>query len=163
MRSFALGTALIVFLDHLAKWYFDRWLELGESVVVIPGFWNFTLVYNRGAAFGMLAGLDDFWRIALFGAIALIAFILCAQLARHGSGAERLAATAIAGGALGNLIDRLGWGYVIDYVDWHYAGWHWPAFNIADVAISLGAVIYIGTLWRAHRRQSHCASAGGPS
>ena len=118
-RWFALAAALIV-ADQLVKWLALARLAAGEFVEV-TGFFNLVLVFNKGAAFSFLAR-EGGWQTPL-----LIAFALA----------------AILGGALGNAIDRLRFGYVVDFLDFHAFGWHWPAFNVADSAITVGAVLLI--------------------
>jgi signal peptidase II len=140
-----LGIAFIVILfDQLSKITITRLFELGEDKVV-TGFFNLTLAYNRGAAFSFLSNQGG-WQRYFFTAIALgaVAFILY-MLRRHAG--QRLFCWSLAlimGGALGNLIDRLVYGHVIDFLDFHLAGWgHFPAFNIADSAITIGAILFI--------------------
>jgi len=115
----------------------------GESLAV-TGFLNLVLVFNKGAAFSLLAGASG-WQSGFFAAVAAIASVVIAVLlVRHP--ANRLFAIGLAlilGGALGNLWDRLLWGHVVDFVDVHAAGWHWPAFNVADSGITTGAVLLI--------------------
>jgi len=140
-----LGIAFIVILfDQLSKITIARLFELGEDKVV-TSFFNLTLAYNRGAAFSFLSNQGG-WQRYFFTAIALgaVAFILY-MLRRHAG--QRMFCWSLAlimGGALGNLIDRLVYGHVIDFLDFHLDGWgHFPAFNIADSAITLGAILFI--------------------
>jgi signal peptidase II len=136
------GAAAIVAADQLAKLAAAASLRLHEPVVVAP-FVNLTLVHNEGAAFSMLAGAGG-WQRWLFVALALaIAVVIGVWLAR-GAYARKPTATALTlvlGGAIGNVIDRVRLGYVIDYIDLHAGGWHWPAFNVADASITGGAVL----------------------
>lgn len=138
-----LVAAAVVVLDRLTKWAMLDWLRPGEVVEVMP-FFNFVLVYNRGAAFSFLAGAPG-WQTPFFVAVAVIASAVVSWLLwRHP--ARRLLCAGLAlilGGALGNLWDRLQWGAVADFLDFHAFGWHWPAFNVADSAITVGAVILI--------------------
>jgi len=138
-----LVAAAVVVLDRLTKWAMLDWLRPGEVVEVTP-FFNFVLVYNRGAAFSFLAGAPG-WQTPFFVAVAVIASAVVSWLLwRHP--ARRLLCAGLAlilGGALGNLWDRLQWGAVADFLDFHAFGWHWPAFNVADSAITVGAVILI--------------------
>ncbi len=135
--------ALIVIADQATKVLVERAFNFGD-VRPVTGFFNLVLTYNKGAAFSFLAsasGWQDEFLIAV--ATAASAFILF-LLARHGT--QKLFSLALAlilGGALGNLIDRLLHGHVIDFLDFHYAGWHWPAFNLADSAIVCGAALLI--------------------
>jgi signal peptidase II len=112
---------------------------LHESVPVIPGFFNLTYVRNKGAAFGILSGMQGAWRTVFFVIVSLVALSVLAVLVKKT--AERLALVAyalISGGAVGNLIDRVRFGEVVDFVEWFYRSFHWPAFNVADSAITVG-------------------------
>ncbi len=136
--------AIVILLDQISKIAITRLFELGEDKVV-TSFFNLTLAYNPGAAFSFLSNQGG-WQRYFFTAIALgaVAFILY-MLRRHAG--QRLFCWSLAlimGGALGNLIDRLMYGHVIDFLDFHLAGWgHFPAFNVADSAITLGAMLFI--------------------
>ena len=135
--------AAIVLADQLAKWAALSLLRSGEPVAV-TGFFNLVLVFNRGAAFSFLADAPG-WQQPFFIAVALsAAAIVSWMLWRYP--ARRLLCAGLAlilGGALGNLWDRVAYGHVVDFLDFHAMGWHWPAFNIADSAISVGAGILI--------------------
>ena len=138
------GVAAVVFLvDFVTKLYFESNFYLGESRPV-TSFFNLVLAHNTGAAFSFLAGHSG-WQMYLFAAIALAAIFICARLIiRHAN--ERLFCLSLAlimGGAIGNLFDRIIYGYVIDFLDFYYGYWHWPAFNIADMAIVGGAGLLI--------------------
>jgi signal peptidase II len=118
---------------------------LGPRVrIEVTGFFNLVLVTNKGAAFSFLSSASG-WQTPFFAAIALVAAVVIAVLLFRpgGSGMFRAALALVLGGALGNLIDRLRWGHVIDFLDFHAYGWHWPAFNAADSAITVGAVLLI--------------------
>jgi signal peptidase II len=135
--------AAIVLADQLAKWAALALLRPGEPVAV-TGFFNLVLVFNRGAAFSFLANAPG-WQQPFFIAVALTAAVIVSwMLWRYP--ARRLLCAGLAlilGGALGNLWDRVAYGHVVDFLDFHAMGWHWPAFNIADSAISVGAGILI--------------------
>lgn len=137
------AAAGIVLVDRLTKWLMLGWLRPGESYEV-TGFFNLVLVYNRGAAFSFLADAPG-WQTPLFVAVALIAAAVVSwMLWRHPARTLLCGGLAlILGGALGNLWDRLAWGAVADFLDFHAFGWHWPAFNVADSAITVGAAILI--------------------
>lgn len=136
------GIAVLAF-DQATKFWFEHRFDLGESVPV-TSFFNFVLAHNRGAAFSFLADAGG-WQHGLFSALALAVSALLIWLVRRH--ADRtlfaVAATLVAAGALGNLIDRTVYGYVVDFLDFHWQGWHWPAFNVADVAICCGAGLMI--------------------
>lgn len=137
-------TGFVILLDQISKWVADHSLELHVQVPVMPSF-NFTLVYNAGAAFSFLSGAGG-WQRWFF---SLLAIIVCAvliiwlkRLQTHEKWMA-LGLTLVLGGALGNLIDRLYYGYVIDFIQWYYKGYYWPTFNIADSAITVGATILV--------------------
>ncbi len=139
-----LGVALIVILfDQLTKIAVAKVFSYGESHAIGP-FFNLVLVYNRGAAFSFLA-MAGGWQRWAFTALGIVAaLVICYLLKRHGT--QRLFCAALAlilGGALGNVIDRLMYGHVIDFLDFHIGAWHWPAFNLADSAITVGAVLLV--------------------
>lgn len=135
---------LVIVLDQLTKLWASSGLNYGEPVAILPSF-NLTLMFNTGAAFSFLNDAGG-WQRWLFAIIAIaVSTVLMLWLRRLGS-AQRWLAVALAlvlGGALGNLIDRLYLGYVIDFVDVYYDRWHWPAFNVADSAIFIGVVMLI--------------------
>lgn len=136
-------SALIVAADQLAKYAAVEGLAVGRPVQVTP-FFNLTLVYNAGAAFSLLSDAPG-WQRGLFIAIALIASVWIIWLLRKYP-RERLFALALSlvlAGAVGNVIDRIRIGSVIDFLDFHALGYHWPAFNVADSAITCGAVLLI--------------------
>ncbi len=141
-RWFALAAGIVV-ADQLAKWLMQASLAPGERLAV-TGFFNLVLVFNRGAAFSFLANAPG-WQAPLFVAIALAAAVIVSVLLiRHpGRGVMNGGLALILGGALGNVIDRLRYGHVVDFLDFHALGWHWPAFNVADAAITVGAVLLI--------------------
>jgi signal peptidase II len=138
-----LGAAGVVATDRLSKWAALAWLRPSEGLEV-TGFFNLVLVFNRGAAFSFLADAPG-WQQPFFIAVALIAAAIVSwMLWRYP--ARRLLCVGLAlilGGALGNLWDRVAYGHVVDFLDFHAYGLHWPAFNVADSAISVGAGILI--------------------
>ncbi len=135
--------ALVIVLDQLSKWPVLAKLAPGE-LHELTGFFNLVLVFNKGAAFSFLSGASG-WQTAFFLAIALGAAVAVAILLVRGSGTRlfRFALGLIMGGALGNAIDRLRFGQVVDFLDFHVGVWHWPAFNVADSAITVGALLLI--------------------
>jgi len=139
-----LGLAvLIVVLDQATKLTIERVFDYGD-VHPITGFFNLVLTYNKGAAFSFLAGASG-WQKQFLTAIGIAASLfIVVLLARHGT--QKLFSLALAlilGGAVGNVIDRIAYGHVIDFLDFHWRGWHWPAFNVADSAIVGGAALLI--------------------
>jgi signal peptidase II len=139
-----LGIALIVVLfDQISKITMSRLLEFGQSEPV-TSFFNLVMVYNKGAAFSFLADQQG-WQRYLFAGISLAASLLIIWMLKRNP-SQRLFCWALAlilGGAIGNLIDRLAYGHVIDFLDVYFYGWHWPAFNVADSAITIGAGLFI--------------------
>src|SRR5579871_1711438 len=139
-----LGIALIVSLsDQLTKIAVHKVFAYGVSHEITP-FFNLILVYNRGAAFSFLAMAGGWQRWAFTALGVIAALVICYLLKRHSG--QKMFCTALAlilGGALGNVIDRLMYGHVIDFLDFHAGGWHWPAFNLADSAITIGAILLV--------------------
>jgi signal peptidase II len=135
---------IVIILDQITKIYADQVLQYGQPVSVMPMF-NFTLLYNMGAAFSFLSdagGWQRWFFIFLSSTISIVLIVWIYKLQVH----EKLQTVSIAlilGGAIGNLIDRSIYGYVIDFLDVYYQQHHWPAFNIADSAITVGAIILI--------------------
>jgi signal peptidase II len=150
----AASTALVVLiLDQVTKLIaLDRLLP-GIPVSVVDGFFSLTLVMNPGLAFGMLSSTPSAWRwvVAVLSMVALaVLTVVGARLLSAGGRVTRLALGLIFGGAVGNLIDRGRFGAVVDFLDFHWRGYHWPAFNAADSAISVGvALLALRILWPA--------------
>ncbi|MGB4227816.1 MAG: signal peptidase II [Candidatus Dechloromonas phosphoritropha] len=131
---------LIVVLDQISKWVVLENIRFGETIYVAP-FWNWVLTYNPGAAFSFLADQPG-WQRWFFTALALgVSGWIALELKKNTH--NRLLSLALAmimGGALGNVIDRIRFGAVVDFIQWHAAGFYWPAFNVADSAITVGAI-----------------------
>jgi signal peptidase II len=136
-------SAVVIAFDFLTKLLMLRAFAPGERREVTE-FFNLVLVFNKGAAFSFLAGAEG-WQTRAFAAIAVAASVIIAFLiVRHGNKTLLCAGLAlILGGALGNLVDRLAYGHVVDFLDFHTLGWHWPAFNVADSGITVGAALLI--------------------
>jgi signal peptidase II len=137
--------SVIIAADRLTKVLVPRFLELHSSVPVISGLFDITYARNSGGAFGLLSTWDSplrrgFFIFASIAAMVLLWF-LYRQVARSPSRSLRLALVAIGGGAFGNLYDRALTGEVVDFLDFYLGSYHWPAFNVADIAISTGAII----------------------
>lgn len=138
--------AVVVVLDQITKLQIQKHLTLFTSVEVIPGFFNLVHTLNRGAAFGFLNNPDTSWQTYFFmGATALAVMIIVNLLSKASPGDKLLivALGLILGGAIGNLIDRMRTGEVIDFLDFAIGSYHWPAFNVADIAISCGSLALI--------------------
>lgn len=146
-RRLELYVALaVVILDQITKALIRPALALHESVVVIPGFVDFTRVHNTGAAFGMLNSVEFPFKtvvLSLVGLIALGGVAWYAATVPLGDRLARLGMAGVLGGAIGNLIDRASAGYVLDFVDAYWDGWHFWAFNVADAAITFGVIFMI--------------------
>ena len=143
-------SALLVALDQLSKYAITRLLTYGGNMEITP-FFNLVLTYNSGAAFSFLSSASG-WQRWFFIALALIAVIWILYLLRKYPRQVLFcfALCLILGGAVGNLIDRIWLGAVIDFLDFHAAGWHWPAFNVADSTITCGAVLLVWDSLRSH-------------
>lgn len=139
-----LGLALILLIaDQFTKVLILGYYQHGDATYVTT-FFNIVRVHNSGAAFSFLASASG-WQRWFFTAIGIAAAIFIVWMLKSHSGQKlfSFALACILGGAVGNVIDRLLHGYVVDFLDFHYAGWHFPAFNIADAAITVGAVCLI--------------------
>lgn len=135
--------AIVVLLDQISKITVTKLFAYGESMPV-TSFFNWVLVYNKGAAFSFLSDQGG-WQRYFFTVVGIIAALFIVYLLKRHAG-QRLFCWALAlilGGAVGNVIDRMLYGHVIDFMDFYIRNWHWPAFNVADMAISLGAMLFI--------------------
>jgi signal peptidase II len=154
-RWFA-AAAAIVALDQLVKWAVLGAFAPGERRE-LTGFFNLVLVFNKGAAFSFLAQAPG-WQTPVLATFAIVAAAVVSYLIVKTPERRLLCAglAAILGGALGNLVDRLRFGQVVDFLDFHALGWHWPAFNVADSAITVGAALLIieGLVHEARARAS---------
>jgi signal peptidase II len=161
--------ASIVIVDQITKFLVDRALAVHESRTVLEGAIRLTYVQNRGAAFGILSDAEIPYQAVLFSLISLLALIAIAAYAWRMPVDSRLPHTALSlvmGGAVGNLIDRARLGYVIDYVDVFWGSYHWPAFNVADAAITIGVALLIADILKnpasEESREAVSASPAGP-
>jgi signal peptidase II len=142
-RAFGVAAAIVI-IDQITKLWAVSALELYRSVEILP-FFNLTLLHNTGAAFSFLADAGG-WQRWFFVVLTIVIATGVAIWLTRLTVEERITRACLAlilGGAIGNLIDRIRLGYVIDFLDFHAAGWHWPAFNVADAAISCGAVMLV--------------------
>ena len=149
---------LILILDQATKYLVEKHIRLYETITIVPGFFNLTHVRNRGAAFGILANVPGIWRSLFFISVTIIAVAVIGYLIRTAT--ERLhlvAFSLIAGGAVGNLIDRLRYTEVVDFIQWYVKDLYWPSFNIADSAISVGvALLVVDMLFtKKHQNDKH--------
>lgn len=145
-----LAVAAVVFaVDFATKRWVEAVLAPGD-VVPVTGFFNLVLTFNSGAAFSFLAGASGWQRELFIGIAAAASALIVWLLHRHrAEGLFCVGLGLILGGALGNLWDRVTLGHVVDFLDFHAGGWHWPAFNAADSAITCGAALLIWDAFRA--------------
>lgn len=150
LRRFGLLTALLVFvLDQISKWYASEEL-FDRPIVVLPGFFDLELVHNAGAAFGLFADLPSGWRTLILVGVALLATVFIMVLLRKTDQiGEAFGLGLVLGGALGNLLDRIRNGWVVDFIHLHWHDLSWPVFNLADSAISVGVMLL---LWDSFRK-----------
>ena len=145
--KFQLATAgVIVVADQATKLLIRRALELYDSITVIPSLFSLTRIHNTGAAFGLLDGADLPFQTVLLALISILALgglMMFAASLPEVHRVARLGVALVVGGAAGNLIDRVWLGYVVDFVDVYWRGWHFWAFNVADAAISVGMALII--------------------
>jgi signal peptidase II len=137
---------LVIVVDQITKLYIAHHFQLHESMNIIPNLFNFTYVRNTGAAFGLLSQAPESFRIPFFIIVPLIALTIIVLVFKKTKETEILMITALSlilGGAVGNFIDRLRFNYVIDFLDFHWKTYHWPAFNVADASIVIGVSLLI--------------------
>jgi len=141
----------VIVLDQITKLWIVAVFQLGDKLAVAPSF-NLVLAYNTGAAFSLLADAGG-WQRLFFSAVAVVASgVIVYLLRRHPQQPLfSLALALILGGALGNLIDRVAYGHVIDFIQVYWRDWYWPAFNVADSAITVGAGLLV---WDSFRKPS---------
>jgi signal peptidase II len=153
-----LASLAIVLADQITKWIVLARFAPLERLEITP-FFNLVLAFNKGAAFSFLAGAGG-WQTPLLVAFALVAAIVVSVLLLRSPGRRLFCAglALILGGAVGNVIDRLRFGHVVDFLDLHAGGWHWPAFNVADSAITVGAALLILDGFRHHERRAGASS-----
>ena len=147
-------SALVIIVDQISKYLASQFLTLYEPLVLTP-FFNLTLLHNTGAAFSFFSHAK--LAIYLFSLVAIVTSIVLVLWLRKTPSNQSLLGIALAlilGGALGNLIDRIMYGYVIDFFDFHLGGWHFAAFNVADSAISIGAGLLLITMFFCKRETS---------
>src|SRR5262245_10465113 len=147
MRRFHLLIALfVVAIDRATKWVIATRIPLHDSIQVIPGFFRITHVENRGAAFGLFADSPSQWKIAMLVLFSIVALVIVSALLwrnSHSMNSTGVGLALILGGALGNLWDRLLSGRVVDFLLFYVGQYQWPAFNVADSAIVVGAALLV--------------------
>src|SRR5215469_11319156 len=150
MRKYFIGIAIgVLLLDRLTKWAIAANIELQHSIVVIPGFFRLTHVQNTGAAFGLFADSSAQWKVGALVSFSVLALIVVSALLwknSHSLSTTTIGLSLILGGAMGNLWDRMVSGHVVDFLDFYVGSYHWPAFNIADSAIVVGAILLVSEI-----------------
>ncbi len=147
-------SAVVFVLDQWTKAIAIAKLELHQPVPFVDGFWNWMLARNYGVAFSLFDNQAGWQRYGLSAFALLVATVFVVWLTRVPA-RDRMTSVALAlivGGAIGNVTDRLRFGYVVDFIDWYAGSYHWPAFNIADSAVVCGAVLLVLTGWLDSRR-----------
>jgi signal peptidase II len=154
---FILGAIVVVVLDQITKTAIVTKFFIHESYPIIDGFFNLVYVMNPGAAFGFLANASETFRYVFFIGITVLVILLIIYYILKSKSSNIftvMSLTLIFAGAVGNLIDRLRFGAVVDFLDFYIRSWHWPAFNVADSSISLGAVLMIWGMIVQHKEES---------
>jgi len=148
-KYFFLIAAAVLLLDRLAKWAVASNIPLHDSVTVIPGCFHLTHVENTGAAFGLFAESTAQWKIGALVSFSVIALMVVSALLwkhSHSLSTTTIGLSLILGGATGNLWDRMMTGHVVDFLDFYVGSYHWPAFNVADSAIVIGAALLVSEI-----------------
>jgi signal peptidase II len=151
---YLLLAVVVLVLDQASKWTVTQTLALGETRRILPGLFNLTHLRNRGAAFGLFADAESVAVVISLIVFSVVALVLVLVLLWRGvaSPLSGWGLGLILGGALGNLFDRLRNGSVVDFLDFHLGPYHWPAFNVADSAIVMGAaMLMLELFWSRHR------------
>jgi len=138
--------AVCLIADQVTKQWFHSHYDYHESRVVIPGFFNFTYAHNPGAAFSIFQGYPT--ALLVFSMLIFCLMVVFRDHLFSRTRLEQVAYGFIVGGVLGNLIDRMKHGFVIDFIDWYVGDWHWPIFNLADTWICTGVGLYLLSQWR---------------
>ena len=148
-KYFFLIAAAVLLLDRITKWAVASNIAPREYVLVIPGFFRLTHVENTGAAFGLFAESSAQWKIGALVTFSVLALIVVSALLwknSHALSTTTIGLSLILGGAMGNLWDRMLTGHVVDFLDFYVGSYHWPAFNVADSAIVIGAILLVSEI-----------------
>lgn len=143
--SLITASGVVVVMDQFTKYLVQKIMHLHESIAVIDDFFSLTYIRNRGAAFGLLSERGDGFRFIFFFITSVIALLVLWYLfikPYKSDRATQISISFISGGAIGNLIDRIRLGEVVDFLDFYIGNYHWPAFNLADSAITIGIIIF---------------------
>lgn len=147
-RLWLLPSALVIALDQFTKHWIVQVFSFGEASPV-TSFFNLVRAHNTGAAFSFLATAGGWQRLFFIVVASVASAVILYLLRKHGRQTLfGLALSLVLGGALGNLIDRIRWGYVVDFLDFYYGSYHWPAFNVADMAITGGVILLVWDSFR---------------
>lgn len=141
-RALALA-AVVVLLDQVSKWFILTSVMAPPRTIEVTGFFNIVLAFNRGVSFGLLSGHHEWKPYLLAGLALLVVALLLYWVRSQRDWGPMVAVGLIVGGAVGNIVDRFVHGAVVDFLDFHLAGWHWPAFNLADTAIVCGVALLL--------------------
>lgn len=158
MNKYLLLTAVaggVTIVDQLSKYAVQHMLTLHTPIEIIPGFFNVTYIFNPGAAFGLFGTISETARMILLIGISLIAFAILFYMyikIRERDNIILIPIAMIIGGAVGNLIDRVRFQMVVDFLDFYWGRFHWPAFNIADSAITIGTIILVAAILFTEKR-----------
>lgn len=154
-------TVVIVVADQVSKYAVSRSLYMGQQIPVIPGFFTLTYHCNDGAAWGMLGGHNGL--LIGFSAVVLVLLVLFRRAMFLPIRTHCVTMGLLVGGVVGNLLDRLRLGSVVDFLDFHVGPYHWPAFNVADSALCIGVGIYIVSFFLLQRGAAGCAAGEAAS
>ncbi len=161
-KYFFLLSAIVLLLDRLAKRAVANNIPLHDGITVIPGFFHLTYVQNTGAAFGLFAESTAQWKIGALVSFSVIALVIVSALLwknSHALSTTTIGLSLILGGATGNLWDRMMTGHVVDFLDFNIGSYHWPAFNVADSAIVIGAILLVSEIVFAKSRNEAVKSS----
>ena len=148
-KYFFLIAVLVLLLDRITKWAVASNIALHDSVPVVPGCFRLTHVQNTGAAFGLFAESAAQWKVGALVTFSVLALIVVSALLwrnSHSLSTTTIGLSLILGGAMGNLWDRMISGHVVDFLDFYVGSYHWPAFNVADSAIVIGAILLVSEI-----------------
>jgi len=165
-KAHLLIAVAVLLLDRLSKWAVSGKIALHESINIIPGFFRLTHVQNRGAAFGLFSESPSEYKVAVLVLFSLVALVVVSALLwknSHTLTTTGVGLALILGGALGNLWDRIVTGHVVDFLLFYIGSYQWPAFNVADTAIVVGAFLLVGEILFAKPPAQHAASERPPS
>lgn len=148
-------SVLVIVIDQISKRVVDTSMHLYQTIELLPYF-QLTYLRNQGAAFSFLSGAGGWQRWFFIGLAVVASILICFWMKKLESSQRReaIAWALVLGGALGNLIDRILYGYVIDFLDVFYGNWHWPAFNVADSAITVGVILLLADSFLPSRQEN---------